>query len=92
MLGILPLLSGQCSSLRSFHHGKPGWTNHRTELGMRSDGPCYAENSDFILSVSATLENFHFEHGTPERQISLYKIGQLERDIGPPFQKAMPME
>lgn len=93
MRGILPILQGQCTSLRSFRYRKPGrWGNERGRSAWQ-DEQCYAELGSFIVSVSPTIEIFEFEQGVPESVMEALLasrnpnqrrcVGQITPDVMP---------
>ena len=52
MRGVLPLLQGQCKSLRSLYYRKPGWWQPFRERSAPQDEQCYLELASFLQSVT----------------------------------------
>ena len=100
MRGILPLIEGKCTRLRTFHYRKPGivhkgqYTRHQ-HLDD-ADQQCYVEVAAFICATAPTLQSFHFEQGVREEDISYFLAGKPEQayaeEFRPSHQTRKPMD
>lgn len=81
MRGILPLLDGQSTRLRSLYYRKPGWLQPLSGMSATQDEECYIELGSFLRDVHSTVETFHFEHGVLEHVAERLRRGE---DLPPP--------
>ena len=91
MRGVLPLIQGRCSTLRSFSYRKPGWWKQLRGMPASQDEECYLEVASFIGSVAGRLEAFTFEQGVTESILN-NEQWSIRASASPAAQNMKPMD